>query len=173
MLRIFNDLEPFFTDSYRRLGIREYARIAKISPPSASTLLNGLYKEGLLIREEDKKYILFAANRENDIFVNLSIIYWSIQIKKSGLIDNLKKDLFNPVIILFGSFSKAEIKEDSDIDIALFNAPERKLHPVNTILVEHKLKHKLQIFHFKSRESVNNKELLNNVLNGFILFGSW
>ena len=52
MLTIFNNLKPFFEDNYRRISVREYARIIKISPPSASKLLNNLEKEGLLTKEK-------------------------------------------------------------------------------------------------------------------------
>jgi len=65
MLKIFNDLEPFFRDNYQRINVREYARIRKMSPPSASALLSNLEKEGLLNVEKEKNYIYYHANRED------------------------------------------------------------------------------------------------------------
>ncbi len=166
MLKIFNDLEPFFEYNYRRISIREYARIKKISPPSASTLLHEYHNEGLLEREEDKKYIYFESKRENPVFVNLSRTYWWIQFKKIGLIGYLEKELVNPLIILFGSFSKAEVAPNSDIDIAVCKSTSKNLK-LNQF--EKKLNRNIQIIFFDDAK-IN---LQQSILNGFILFGSW
>ena len=56
MLNIINNLKPFFEDCYGRINVREYARIIKISPPTASKILLELNKEGLLLMENDKNY---------------------------------------------------------------------------------------------------------------------
>lgn len=173
MLKIFNDMEPFFRDNYRRINVREYARMLKISPPSASTLLEQYRKEGILNREEERNYIFYFASRENTVFVHLSKIFWSIELRKSGIMDYLERGLVSPLIILFGSFSKAEVKKGSDIDIAIFTPVEKRINPINIVLFEDKLKHKIQIFTFKHRENVKNEELLNNILNGHIISGSW
>ena len=165
MLRIFNDLEPFFGYSYQRIGVREYSRMKKISPPSASTLLHDYHKEGLLTREEEKKYIYFEANRENPVFVNLSRIYWEIQLRNSGLIEYLERELVDPLIILFGSFSKAEVSPKSDIDIAI-KSNKKKL---DLAQFEKKLKRDIQIV-FYDDAKIN---LQRNILNGFILSGGW
>jgi predicted nucleotidyltransferase len=170
MLKIFNDLEPFFLDNYRRINIREYARIKKISAPSASTLLNNLENEGLLNKEVERSYIYYFANNKSEIFINLSRIYWSITFRKVGLIEYLEKELIDPLIILFGSFCKAELKSDSDIDLAVFSISNKT---INIKKFEDKLKRKVQLFIFKNKEEVKNKELLNNMLNGFIISGGW
>lgn len=165
MLKIFNDLGPFFGDNYRRISVREYARIRKISPPSASALLNELVKEGLLIKEEERKYIFFASNRENPLFVHLSRNYWYIKIKKSGLLDYLNKELVTPLIILFGSFSKAEVTQNSDIDIAI-KAQKKRL---DVFRFKKAIGREIQIIFYDDAKI----DLQNNILNGFILSGSW
>lgn len=170
MLKIFNDLEPFFNDNYRRISVREYARIRKISPPSASTLLNELNREGLLLREDEKRYVFFVANRENPLFVYLSRIYWHIQLTKSGLIDYLRKELVAPLVILYGSFSKAEITPDSDIDIAILRISAKKL---DIEPFEKKLKRNIQLIFFEHIDSNKRKELKNSIFNGFIILGEW
>ncbi len=171
MLRIFNNLKPFFEDNYRRINVREYARLTNISPPSASTLLKELKKEGLLKGEKERNYIFYVANREDKQFIDLSKIYWSYVLRKVGLLGYLEKEFLNlPLIILFGSLSKAEVKKDSDVDLAIF-APSKKSFSLGSF--ERKLKRKIQIFIFKSKEEVKNKELLNNILNGHILEGNW
>jgi len=168
MLKIFNELKPFFEDNYRRINVREYSRIRKISPPSASKLLGRMEKKGLLKKENERNYIYYFANKESELFIDLSKIYWAEILRKLGLIDNIKK-LITPVIILFGSLNKAEVKGDSDVDLAIFTLSKKE---INIQSFEKKLKRKIQIFRFKTIKDVKNKDLLNNILNGFVIGGN-
>jgi predicted nucleotidyltransferase len=168
MLTIFNNLKEFFEDNYKAVSIREYARIKKISPPHASKILNNLQKEGLLDKEEDRGYHFFKAGRENPIFKSLQHAYY--QQKLSNLIVFIEEEFFSPVIILFGSFAKAEIIEKSDIDIAIFTKSTKS---INLEKFEKKLGREIQLFIFKDQRSIKNKELLHNILNGVKLAGSW
>ncbi len=126
MLNILYELKPFFEDSYRRISVREYARIIKVSPPSASKILTKYNKEGLLDKEEERRYIFYYANKQSKTFIDLSRIY--LINKLNDLILYLENELLSPTIILFGSFSKAEISKNSDIDIAIFTKSKRKVN---------------------------------------------
>ena len=168
MLKILNDLSLFFEDCYRRVNVREYARIRKISPPTASKLLEHYRKEALLKREEDRQFLYYFADKGSSIFSDLSRIYWNEHLGE--LSKELSIKFLYPVTILFGSLSKAEAKMDSDIDIAVFAPSEKK---INLKEFEKKLKRNIQLFMFKAREDVKNKELLNSILNGYILEGKW
>lgn len=165
MLKIINDLSPFFEDCYRRINVREYAKIMHISPPTASKMLDSYNHENLLSREKFRNYIMFYANKESNHFIDLSRMYWGIELKE--LTDLMEKKLTAPTIILFGSLSKAEAKSDSDVDLAVF-AHKKNL---DISIFEKKLKRKIQIFWFKSIKSIKNKELANNITNGYILKG--
>ena len=167
MLKLFNSLAPFFEDNYRRMNVRGYARLMEISPPSASKLLSKYGKEGLLNREEEKRYIYYYANKDNNLFVFLSRVYWYQKMKE--LISYMEREFANPVIILFGSFAKAEINSNSDIDLAVFTASRKEL---DLAFYEGILKKKIQVFVFKNRNEVS-KDLLNNILNGFKISGDW
>ena len=170
MLKIFNRLKPFFEDNYKSISVREYAKLQKISPPTASNLLNYFKKEGLLSCDKEKIYIYYYVNRENDLFVNLSRVYWLLIFSKIGLLEYLEKELINPIIILFGSFAKAEISPKSDIDIAIFSISKKNL---DICKFQNTLKREIQLFMFKSKEDVKSKDLLNSMMNGFMLKGSW
>ena len=165
MLNIINSLKPFFEDCYRRINVREYSRLRKISPPTASKILFELNKEGLLLIEKDRNYIFYYANKNNKIFVNLSRIYWNLRL--DNLVHFLNKNLTNPAIILFGSLSKAETKNDSDIDICIIGHKKE----LNIKNFEDNLKRKIQLFFFNSVDDIKNKELANNIINGYILEG--
>jgi len=165
MLNIINSLKPFIEDCYRRINVREYSRLMKISPPTASKILFELNKEGLLLIEKDRNYIFYYANKNNKIFVDLSRIYWNLRL--DNLVNFFNKNLTNPTIILFGSLSKAETKNDSDIDICIIGH-KKELDIKN---FENNLKRKIQLFFFSSIEDIKNKELANNIVNGYILEG--
>ena len=165
MLEIINNLSSFFEDCYRRVNVREYARIMKISPPTASNILKLYHKENLLKKETYKNYILFYANKEDKTFRDLSRIFWDKKLKE--FTEYLEKSLINPTIILFGSLSKAETKKDSDIDLAIFSYKK----DINILKYEKKLKRKIQIFWFNSIQDIKSKELANNIINGYLIRG--
>ena len=165
MLKIIYNLQPFFEDCYRRINIREYAKIVKISPPTASKILSSYKKEGLLEKENYRNYIFFHANKESKQFIDLSRIYWTYKLKATT--NFIKEKLINPKLILFGSLAKAETTPESDIDIAIFS-PKKEIKIKN---FEKKLKRKIQLFWFKSIKDIKNKELINNIINSYILNG--
>ena len=165
MLNIISNLQPFFEDCYRRINVREYAKIIKNSPPTASKILYSLEKEKILLKHEDRNYLFFYANKENKKFIGFSKIYW--ESKLADLTDFLDKQLVNPTVILFGSLSKAEVTPNSDIDLVII-AHKKEL---NLNKFENLLKRKIQVFWFNSFENIKDKELKNNILNGHILSG--
>jgi len=165
MLNIINNLKPFIEDCYRRINVREYSRLIKVSPPTASKILSDFNKEELLLIEKDRNYIFYYANKNNGVFRDISRIYW--RIKLNALINFLNQNLTNPTIILFGSLSKAETKEDSDIDLCIIGYKKE----LNIRDFEINLKRKIQLFFFSSIEDIKNKELANNIISGYILDG--
>jgi predicted nucleotidyltransferase len=165
MLNIINNLQPFFKDCYRRISVREYAKIIHVSPPTASTILSSFEKEGILLKEKDRNYLFFSANKESKLFIDLSKIYWGNIL--SPLILNLDSVLLNPAIILFGSLSKAEVNENSDVDLAILS----KRKPINLEKFEVSLKRKVQIFWFDSTDNIKDENLKNNIINGYVLTG--
>ncbi len=165
MLNIINNLQPFFIDCYRRINVREYARLMKISPPTASKVLSEFNNKGLLLIEKDRNYIFYYANKNSKDFIDLSRIYW--RLKLQDFIDHINKNLLNPNVILFGSLAKAETKKDSDIDLCILSS-KKEFDASN---FEKKLKRKINILYFSSIKEIANPELKENILNGYILNG--
>ncbi len=164
MLEIINNLSPFFEDSYRRVGVREYARLIGVSPPTSSKMLKGFVKEGLLKKESFRDQILFHPVIGNSLFIDLCRIYWRLKLKE--LVLTISNELTEPTIVLFGSLSKGEIKKESDIDLAVFDKSKKK---IDLNKLEKKLKRKIQIFWFDSLNGEIN--LMNNVIRGLVLKG--
>lgn len=165
MLEIINNLKLFFEDCYRRINVREYSRLMKVSPPTASKMLSEFNKDGLLLTEKDRNYIFYHSNKNNNIFADLSRIYWKI--KLDPLIKFLDENLTNPAIILFGSLSKAEAKNDSDIDLCIIGHKKE----LDLKKFETSLKRKIQLFFFNSLSDIKNRELANSIINGSVLKG--
>jgi len=165
MLEIFNNLKPFFEDCYRRISVREYAKLVSVSPPTASTLLNKYFKDNLIIKEKDRNYLFFHANSKEKEFIDLSRIYWSHKLE--NFLHYLEKEMVSPTIVLFGSLSKGEAKTDSDLDLAIFGNKKN----LNIKKYEEDVGRRFQVFWFKSTGNVKNKGLMNNILNGYLLKG--
>lgn len=166
MLNIINNLNllrPFFEDCYSELGVREYSKKVKISPPTASKILKEFNNQNLLKMRKERRYLLFRANRENRLLKDLSILYWKTNLLS---IMNYLEDNFSPKsIILFGSLTKLEATKNSDIDLCIIS-PAKEEIVLNSF--EKKYKRKIQLFVFDSIEKIN-KELKSNVLKGVFL----
>lgn len=165
MLKIINDLKPFFEECYREWGVREYARAMKITAPTASKLLKGFEKEGLLSIREERGFLLFKADRGSKVLMDLSRIYWRGRLKK--LVEHIKEVVHPDSIVLFGSLAKLEVSDRSDIDLAVFGGFKKEISAKE---FEKKLKKEIQIFAFDSIEKVN-KELRANIRRGIVLEG--
>ena len=169
MLKIFNDLAPFFEDNYRRIHVREYAKIAQISPPTASKTLASFEKQRLLKKEIDKQYFYYVANTSSSIFKDLQRIYWKQKLEEAGIVQIIQDTFLDPTIILFGSLVKVEARQNSDIDIAIFSVSSGKM---NLSMYESLMKREIQVFSFKNLGDVPNN-LKKNISNGYLLEGSW
>ncbi len=86
--------------------------------------------------------------------------------------DFLNSELAHPIIVLFGSYAKAENHEKSDIDLFLV-ADEKK--ELNLQKFEKLLNAKIHLFLHTKNEfrklKKTSPELVNNVINGFRLAG--
>lgn len=171
MLRIFNELKPFFEDNYRRIHVREYAKLQCISPPSASKMLKYYLKEGILKKEDEKGYLFFFANKTSPVFKSIQQSYYLFKLRECGLLKYFEESLLDPVVILFGSVVKAEIHPDSDIDIAIFTRSDKEIDVKKYFKSLHR---EIQIFRFAVRKDAErNPELYNSILNGYKIAGDW
>lgn len=100
---------------------------------------------------------IFRLYKRNDVL---------IRIEESGLRDFLADTFVPDVIVLFGSASRGEDIETSDIDIFLM-AKEKE---VNLKRYEEKLHRKISL-HFEENVHDVPKELLNNIINGIVIHG--
>lgn len=165
MLKIFNDLSPFFEDCYLEVGVREYAKVIKTSPPTASKILKEYGKQGILKSRGERNILLFNINRESLLLKVLARAYWQFRLK--SLIDFLRHELMASSIVLFGSTSKLETQRNSDFDIIVISSFKKT---PSLKKFEKELGRNIQLFNFKSFDKINSN-LRTAALNGHILWG--
>ena len=166
---MFKKLNIFLEEPGREFNVREAARILKISPATASKDLRNFVKQGLLKLRKERIFHLYRANTENDYYKDFKVFYNIKKIKDSGLIDALNKYYLKPAIVLFGSASKGEDTETSDLDLVIVSEKTKEFPKLNKF--EQKIRKKIQLFRVKNIKELKNKHLVNNVLNGIVLQG--
>ncbi len=167
MLNIINDIGIFLEDCQREISVREYARKRKISPPTASSLLNYYTKEEILIKRKERGFIFFRINKENFMSQSISRMYWQCKLK--NLIKFLEKKYYSHGLILFGSISKLENTKESDLDICILTDLKKD---VNVEIFEKKMGKKIQLFKYQGINKIPNN-LRINIINGHILSGGF
>jgi predicted nucleotidyltransferase len=162
-------LKVFFDNPSKKFGLKEISLISNIAHTSVKKELEKLIKKGLIKKEIEKrgerKFPLYYA-LVNDKFKSLKKLSNEYQIRISGLIEHFSYELMPNTVILFGSFSKGEDVEESDIDIFV----EAETKELDLKKFEKKFKKKINL---TFKQDINNlkRELLNNIINGVILYG--
>lgn len=155
----------FFVNPSSRLRVRELERTLKLPLPSVIRYCRELHQENILKIFQIGNSKFYTASKSEHFLLekrlfNIKSLY------DSGLIDFLKKEYNNPGIILFGSYSRGEDIETSDVDIYI-QTSSKKI--VKTEKFDEKLKRNIQIFVFNDINNIKNKHLANNIINGITL----
>ena len=158
----------FFENPTKKLRVRHIERVVKVPLPSAIRYVKELKKEGILRESEVSEVKFYSADRSSTNFLIEKRLFNVKSIYDSGLIDYIIEEDNNPLVILFGSYSKGEDVENSDIDIYIENIKNKRLK-LNKF--ENVLNRKIQVFCFKSMKNIPNKDLSNNIVNGVVLNG--
>jgi predicted nucleotidyltransferase len=164
--------EIFLKNGEKEFHLRELSRMTKQSP---ATILKYLKELNFIISKKERNLSLFKANTDSEIFKELKIRYNLDLLNTSKILDHLIFKFNQPeTIILFGSFGRGEDSEMSDIDLAVITPIKKSL---DLSKFEKKLNRNISL-HLFSKNRIenmkkNNKELLNNLINGKILRGYW
>lgn len=159
-------LNVFFERPTDRLQLREIARLAKLAPLSTTNYLKKFVAQGLISRAKKGIYPTYQANRDSEAFKRLKRQNTVWKLYDSGFVDYTISECSPDAIILFGSASRGEDVETSDIDVCIIAAESSlKLKPYEKVL-----QRKIASFFSKTFEELS-PELKNNILNGTILYG--
>jgi len=164
-------LKQFFENPKRSYHIRELARLTKINHTTVRQYLNRLVKENILDKRKERSNILYAS-KPSKMYLNLKLFYNLEKIRISNIISDIEKTYEYPVIVLFGSYSKALDDEKSDLDLCLITDITKEF---NTESYEKTINRKINIHHFTKNSFKNaktkNPELINSICNGIVLSG--
>lgn len=159
-------LQEFFDFPRKNFQMRELSRRTRIAQPSVINHLKTLVKEGFIIKEKEGIYPAYKSNRDTELFKIHKKLNLFIRLYQTNLINYIYDNCLPDAIILFGSASKGEDIEVSDIDLFI-QSPEKKL---NLDKYEKILNRKITLF-FEENFSKLSPELKNNILNGIVLKG--
>lgn len=158
-------LQLYFDSPRKEFQLREMSRMLKLGLPSVRNHIKALEKEKFVKKVKVVAYSFYKADI-NSRFKLYKITNALIRIFESGLISYINDKCMPDTIILFGSASRGEDIEESDIDIFV-QSPEKKL---DLEKYEKVLNRKIVPF-FEEKFSKLSKELRNNIINGIKLSG--
>ncbi len=164
-------IDFFLDEPEKEFHVRQIAKLVEKSPTTVSKYLKKLEKENFLISEKKLNHLFFKANSENNKFKIIKLNYNLNGLFNSDVIDYLVKEFNYPeAIVLFGSFAKAENVPKSDIDLLIITSLKKEIELKK---FEKKLGHKIQLFIYSKKEieKMKNKDLLNNFINGIVVYG--
>ncbi len=153
----------FFDFPTQRFHTREIARKLNVSAPAVSKVVNELEKEGLVTYK--KKFISEIQANLDDKFKKSKRIHNLRRIYEIGLEYYLKENFPLTTIVLFGSYSRGEDIEKSDIDIAIFSKEKR----LDIAKFEKKLNRTINIEFIDFRKA--SVALKESLINGIVLEG--
>lgn len=157
----------FLENPTNEVHLRQLSRKLRISLPWVRKTVDELARKGFVRKRKLGGLVLVKANRDSRLFLALkrsSNIYslWSC-----GLVDCLIESFGKPeAIVLFGSYSRGEDTESSDIDIAVITT---RTVPVDLARFEKELRRGLQILRISA--SKIEKDFQKTLANGIVLYG--
>lgn len=160
----------FFENPISEIYLTELSKKIKLAHTSVKKNLKKLTKhriiEELIEEKGSRKFPKYKARINSKEYRKYKKIYNYTSILESGVIEFLEISIMPRAIVLFGSYKKGEDTEDSDIDLYL----ESKYFKVNLTSFEKLLNRRIQL-HFNKDFKTYPKELRNNIINGFVLYG--
>src|SRR3989344_5204482 len=162
-------LELFYNSS-KQWHFEELMKKAKISRPQLAHWLKKFEKEGILKRSEQKgKMPYYVQDFNNAHFQQKKILFARKKMTESGLLSHLASLTEAKAVIVFGSFTRPDWYEGSDIDVFIYGNGEA----FEQGKYELKLKREIQVHTAGSKEDLKRMDkLLPYILAGNFVKGS-
>ncbi len=158
-------LRLFFDHPTKGFQLRGISRTLRIGMPSVSLHVKRLEKSGFLKRDKNGVYASYKASR-SDLFKLYKRNDMLLRLHECGLVDFLADRFVPNAIVLFGSASRGEDIESSDIDLLVVSEVEE----IDVREYERLLKRKINIL-FEPDVAKMPRELMNNIINGIVIYG--
>jgi predicted nucleotidyltransferase len=163
--------ELFYNHPTKQWHFEELMKTAQLSRAQTNEWLKKLMHENMIKRiKSHKKMPYYIAHYTNPHYQNSKRLYALGQLHTCGLFDYLSSLDKARVIILFGSFSRWDWYEKSDVDIFVYG--DIDVVPVGKFMV--RLKREIQLFSGKNKKDLQRigPVLLKNIINGIIIKGA-
>ena len=158
-------LEFFLLNPSKKLRVRQIERELKIPLHSAIKYKEEFIDEKILKKIEIEDIIFFQADTFSKKYILEKRLFNIRMLYDSGLIDYLIEEYGNPVIIVFGPYSRGEDIENTEIGIYI----EGIGNMVKLEKFEKILQRKIKLYNYNNVQSTKNQELVNNIVNGIVL----
>ena len=160
-------LQEFFDFPTKRFHVRELCRKTKLSTTAVTKIIDELVKDKLVLREKTKVLHELKANLKDKMFKRAKQVNNLKEVYDSGLVDYLALKYRHPeAIVLFGSYSRGEDWEDSDIDIFVISEKRRFL---DLSKFESNLKKEIHLIDLKTWKI--SEKTQHNIINGILVYG--
>ncbi len=163
-------LEVFFINPTKPHYLIDISRKIQLAHTSVKRDLDNLVNLGIITESIEKrgkrKFPVYKSNLNSKLFKKYKIMYNFNSILESKIAEFIWEKLAPKSIVLFGSYSRGEDIEDSDIDIFV----ECKKDNMDLKSFEKKLGRKIEL-HFNESFRSYSKELKNNIINGIVISG--
>ncbi|MGE0793503.1 MAG: nucleotidyltransferase family protein [Candidatus Woesearchaeota archaeon] len=167
---IFKVAEVFFQNPTTEFSLIDVSRKTKLAHTSVKQHLIKLKQKNMIQTKDYKrgsrKFSVFFADINNKQFKQNKLLSNINTLNESNLIQYLNDKFMPKCIVLFGSYSKAEDIESSDIDLFI----QCKETQINLKKFEKILQRKIEL-HFKENFQTYPEELRSNIANGICLEG--
>jgi predicted nucleotidyltransferase len=165
-MRRIQDIERiFFNHPTTQFQLREISRRTKIAVASVKRHVDKLVKEKIVAKKDNTIYKSYIADRDSTIFKRRKVQDIIERLHDSGLITYIESECVPDCIILFGSASKGEDIETSDID--LYVQSSQKTLDLRKFSI---IGRNISVF-FEQNFNNLSPELKNNIINGIIIKG--
>lgn len=147
--------------------IKSISKRIGLAHTSVRKLVDDLLRMNLIQKKKAKPFDGFVANRDNDDFIFYKRVYNLFSLKEIS--DFIVSNLFPELVVVFGSYSRGEDVESSDIDILVVS---RSFRDLDLEKFEKKLKRKIHLLLLKDFKLLDSG-LRKKVYNGFLLYGGF
>ena len=117
----------FLKHPYLEFHLREVARECDTSASTAKSFLDAFIEEDLICKKRKANLVLFRANMGDCVLKQIRIARELHLLKSSCLILYLLKELQPLLVTLFGSASRGESDETSDIDVLVISGKPKRI----------------------------------------------
>jgi predicted nucleotidyltransferase len=165
-------VEPIFNSPNKTFHVRLLEAQSLVSTTTVRNYIDNLARRNIVLIENTPLTQNIRANTDSESYRFYKRLFNLGELKNSGLLDKLIELFNNPEsIVLFGSYSKGEDIENSDIDILVIssNGSSGNLDSLMSNY-EKLLKRKISL-HILPNLTKSSNDFKNSIANGIVLHG--